>query len=193
MARLSASIIALALGLAAAMALVSCGSSGSAELLPGSTARQINSNLSQVEQLAGEGECVGAEDAAAAVSGQIESLNGVDARLKQALSEGATRLNEVVAACEETTEETTEPVEPLEEAESEEEEEKAKGEKAEKGEKEAEKEKKEEEPEETEESTEGPTLPPQSNGKGEEKGGGPPVEPPSQSGGVGPGAPVEED
>jgi peptidoglycan hydrolase CwlO-like protein len=182
MGRLSASILALALGLAAAIALVSCGGGESADLLPGSTASQITSNLDQVEQLAGEGECVGAENAAAEVSNQVESLTGIDTKLKQALSEGAARLNEVVAACEEaTTEEPLETEESLEEAEAEEDKEKEE----EKAEKEAEKaeKKNEEKPkkeEESEESTEGPTLPPS---KGNEESGGPP------SGGVGPGAP----
>lgn len=185
MGRLTASVLALFLGLAAALALASCGSGESAELLPGSTASQINSNLDQVQQLAGEGECVGAEDAASAVSNQIESLTGVDAKLKQALSEGAARLQQVVASCEEA-EEPEETAEPIEEPESEEE--KEKPEKPEKP-------KKDEEPvEEPEEEDEGPTLPPQSNGKGEEKGGGPPpteAEPPS--GGVGPGLSVGEE
>jgi hypothetical protein len=192
MGRLSASLLAFFLGLAAAMALVSCGGGDSTELLPGSTAREITSNLDQVEQLAGEGECIGAEDAAAAVSDQIESLNGVDAKLKRALSDGAARLNEVVTACEEaTTEETSEPLETLEEAETEEDKEKQK--EKEKPEKPEKPEKEDEPAEEPEETTEGPTLPPQSNGKGEEKGGGPPAEPPSESGGVGPGAPVGEE
>jgi hypothetical protein len=186
MGRLSASILASALGLAAAMALVSCGGGSSADLLPGSTASQINSNLDQVEQLAGQGECVGAQNAAAEVSTQVESLTGVDAKLKQALSEGAARLNEVVAGCEEATiEEPLEAEESLEEAEAEEDKEKEE----EKAEKEAEKEEKKNEEkskkeEESEESTEGPTPPP-SKGKGHEEAGGPP------SGGVGPGAPRE--
>ncbi|MDX6589878.1 MAG: hypothetical protein QOI84_1152 [Solirubrobacterales bacterium] len=175
MGRLSASILVFALGLAVAMALVSCGGSSSADLLPGSTASQINSNLDQVEQLAGEGECVGAQNAAAEVSTQVESLAGVDAKLKQALSEGAARLNEVVAGCEEaTTEEPLETEESLEEAEAEEAKEKEEKKNEEKPKKE----------EESEESTEGPTLPP-SKGKGHEEAGGPP------SGGVG--APKEGD
>ena len=106
MGRLTASLLALALGTAASLCLLACGGGGGADLLPGATASEINSNLDQVERLAGEGDCVGAQDAAAAVSGQIEALGGVDKRLKQALREGATRLNEVVAACEETVEET---------------------------------------------------------------------------------------
>ncbi len=44
-----------------------------------------------------------------------------------------------------------------------------------------------EEAEDTEEEGGGPTLPPQSNGKGEEEGEGPPEEAEPPSGGVGPG------
>jgi len=101
--------LALALGCAAAFALASCGGGEDAKLLPGATAREITENLDAVEQLAGEGECVGAANEAQEVSFQIEALSGVDPKLKQALEAGATRLNEVVAECDETTTETTEP------------------------------------------------------------------------------------
>jgi hypothetical protein len=184
--RLSASLIVVSLAAAAALGLVACGGGDSAELLPGETADEINTNLDQVEQLATEGDCLGASDAAQAVSLQVEALGGVDAELKQALQEGATRLNEVVAGCEEATTEE-EPVEEIEEAEEPEEEER-KG-KPEKPKKEA----KEPSEEETE-----PSLPPQAEGKakGPEK-----LEeeaPPSESGGtpaggVSPGVPAEGD
>ncbi|HEY4779368.1 MAG TPA: hypothetical protein VIH47_07240 [Solirubrobacterales bacterium] len=105
MGRLSASLLALSLGAVAALGLVACGSSGKADLLPGNTANEITANLDQVKSLATEGDCVGAEDAAQAVSAQIEALGGVDKRLKLALQEGASRLNEVVASCEEAPEE----------------------------------------------------------------------------------------
>jgi outer membrane biosynthesis protein TonB len=187
MGRLSAPLLALALAAVAALGLVACGSSDSADLLPGDTASEITSNLDQVEQLAGEGDCIGAADAAQAVSAQVEALGGVDKKLKLALQEGATRLNEVVAGCEEAPveEEELPAIEPAEELE--EVEEKEKPEKQEKPKKEA------EEPEETE--TE-PTLPPQAEGKakGQEKG---EAEAPVESGGgtpsggVGPGAAVE--
>jgi septal ring-binding cell division protein DamX len=113
MGRLSALLTSLALLACAALALSACGSD-SADLLPGETASEINSNLDQVRQLADEGDCGGAESAAAAVGEQIEGLGGVDAKLKEALSEGAGRLNEVVSECAaaepeeaEETEETT--------------------------------------------------------------------------------------
>ncbi len=190
MGRLSATMLALALAASAALGLVACGGGG-ADLLPGSTAGEINSNLDQVEQLAAEGDCVGAQDAAQAVSDQIEALGGVDAKLKQALREGATRLNEVVAGCEESEEESEPAIENAIEPEE--------GEEREKPGKPAKlKPKPEPEGEEAAEETKTtPALPPQAEGKakGHEKqeeaaapvetGGGTP------SGGVGPGAPVE--
>ncbi len=100
--------LALALGCAAAFALASCGGGEDAKLLPGATAREITENLDAVEQLAGEGECVGAANEAQEVSAQVETLSGVDPKLKQALEAGAARLNEVVAECSETATETTE-------------------------------------------------------------------------------------
>jgi outer membrane biosynthesis protein TonB len=184
MGRSSASLIVISLAVAAALGLVACGG-GDAELLPGETANEISSNLDQVEQLADEGDCLGASDAAQEVSLQVEKLNGVEAELKQALQEGAARLNEVVASCEEvaTEEETLPAIEEAEEPEDEEREEKA--------EKPAKPEKDEQEPTEEEED-----LPPQAEGeaKGHEKqeeeapvesGGGTP------SGGVGPSVPAE--
>lgn len=187
MGRLSASLLALALGVAAAVALAACGSSGGADLLPGATASQINSNIDQVQTLVGEGECIGAENAAAAVGQQVEELTGVDKKLKQALSEGATRLNEVVAECEETgpseaEEREAEEAEALEAAENEE------AEKHEKSEKEKKKPKKEaKEPKEEKEPPVEPEPPAQ-----EEGGETPPFEPGggTGSGGVGPGTPA---
>jgi hypothetical protein len=186
MGRLSAALLVLALSAVAALGLTACGSGGSADLLPGDTASEITSNLDQVEQLAGEEDCVGAEDAAQAVSSQVEALDGVDAKLKQALHEGATRLNELVASCEEeeAVEETVPSIEPAEELEAEDEKEKpTKPEKPEKEEKET--------PEEPDS-----TLPPQA--KGEAKGHEeqeeevpPPVESGgTPSGGVGPATPA---
>lgn len=189
MARLSALFLAFLLGAAAAVGLVSCGGGEGADLLPGTTADQIESNLEEVERLADEEDCVGAEGAVAEVTAQIEELQGVDLKLKAALQEGTARLSEVVGGCEEeTTEEETEPtVETDVEAEVEDEEKpkKEKPEKEGKGE------------EEPSEEDEGPELPSQSNGKGEEKGGGestPPPESPAEtppSGGVGPSVGVE--
>jgi len=187
-ARLSASLLALALGAVAALGLLGCGSGDSADLLPGSTAGEITANLDQVKELATAGDCVGAEEAAQAVSIQIEDLGGVDKKLKQTLRQGATRLNELVADCVEVEPEETEPtIEPAEELEAEEPKEKPeKAEKPEKSEK--------EEPEAT--ATE-PTLPPQAEGKAkghekQEEAEAPPVEPSggTPAGGVGPATPA---
>jgi outer membrane biosynthesis protein TonB len=192
--RLSASILAIALGALAALGLVACGSGDGPELLPGGTASEITSNLDQVKELATAGDCIGAEAAAQAVSTQIEDLDGVDPKLKQSLREGATRLNEVVAGCveapEEFEEETSPAVDEAEEPEAKEKKPKAeKPEKTEKPEKEA--------VEPTEETS--PTLPPQAEGKakGHEKQEeaeeeAPPVETGggTSAGGVGPAAPA---
>jgi hypothetical protein len=192
MGRLSALLLAFLVGVGSAVGLASCGGGGGDDLLPGTTAEQIESNLEQVQQLAAEEDCIGAEDAVASVTAEVEELEGVDLKLKAALQEGTARLSEVVGRCdEETTSEETEPsLEPDVEAEVEEEEKKPKKEKPEK----------EEEPSESEgpAEDEDPELPPQSNGKGEEKGKGGP-EPPAEtepeetppSGGVGPSVGVE--
>jgi len=195
MARLSAVFLAFLLGAASAVGLVSCGAGSDAELLPGTTADQIESNLDQVSELAGEDDCIGAEDAVAEVAAEVEELEGVDLKLKAALQEGTAKLSEVVGRCDEET--TSEEAEPTVESDvggdDLEEEKKPKKDKAEKDEKEPAESK--EEPSEGE----GPTLPPQSNGQGEENGQGggePPAEsepeetPPS--GGVGPSVGVEE-
>lgn len=189
MGRLSAFLLALLLGGASAVSLVSCGGGNDAELLPGTTASQIESNLDQVKQLAAEGDCIGAEDAVANVAAEVEELQRVDRELKAALQEGTAKLSEVVSECEETSEETEPSIEPNVGAEELEEEKKPKKEKPDKEPKEP-----KEEPTEPEE---GPELPPQSNGKGEEKGkGGSPAPEPEEeapsSGGVGPGVGVGE-
>lgn len=186
--------LALALGVLAAIALTSCGGGEDAKLLPGNTAQEISENLDSVKQFAGEGECVGAENAAQEVSAQVEGLDGVDEKLKQALQRGAEKLSEVVVACEETE---TEAVAPADEAPSTEEEDELppglekkaekEQEKEEKAlEKEAEKQEKEQEKEEKEAPPATPTTPTETT-----------VEPPSEggtgaSGGVGPAAPVGE-
>ena len=190
MARLSALLFAFLLGVTGAVGLASCGGGCDADLLPGTTAEQIESNLDQVEELAAEEDCIGAEDAVAAVTAEVEELEGVDLKLKAALQEGTAKLSEVVSRCEEEAEEETEPSpEPDVEAEVEDEK-KPKKEKPEKEDKEP------AEPKEETGEGEGPELPPQSNGKGEEKGGGPETEPEGEetppSGGVGPSVGVEE-
>lgn len=191
-------ILALALGGAAAFALVSCGGGDDAQLLPGNTAQEISENLDSVKQFVGEGECVGAANAAQEVSAQVEDLGGVDPKLKQALQGGAAKLNEVVATCVETE---TEAVAPASEAPSTEEEDELPPGLEKKAEKEREKEEKtlekEEEKQEKDEEKEAPPATPTTPTETT------PAEPttpapPSEgggtgaSGGVGPGAPVGE-
>jgi hypothetical protein len=192
MPRVPALLLALALG-TAALALASCGGGKDARLLPGETAREITANLDTVQQLSAEGDCAGADSAAQQVGEQIEALEGVDTKLKRALEAGATRLNEVIATCEEEPVEAVAPaVVPSEEEEGGGEEKPPK-EKA-NGEKEA----KSQEEQAPEPPAEEPSLPPQAKGEGkglngeqgppsgEEGGGGGP------SGGVGPGSPAGE-
>jgi hypothetical protein len=178
----------LAIGLTAAttLALTACGGED-AKLLPGETAREITANLDTVQQLSDEGDCLGAESAAQQVGEQIEALEGVDAKLKRALEEGAVRLEEVIASCEESTTEAIAPAQIP--TEPEEDEGKAPKEKPGK--------EKEAKPKEEETPESPPSLPPQAKGEGKglENGHGPPpVEEESEessSGGVGPGAPAE--
>jgi outer membrane biosynthesis protein TonB len=184
-------ILALALGVIAALGLVSCGGGEDAKLLPGNTAEEISENLDSVKQFAGEGECIGAENAAQEVSNQVEALDGVDPKLKQALQRGAEKLSEVVVSCEETE---TEEIEPTEEAPSTEEEDQLPPGLEKKAEKEREKEEKALEKEEEKQEKEvppptTPTTPTETT----------PAETPTTpaegdtgaSGGVGPAAPVE--
>jgi outer membrane biosynthesis protein TonB len=172
-------LTAFALAIAAATALASCGGEEDAQLLPGSEAREITANLDAVEQLASEGECSGAEEAAGQVSAQVESLEGVDAELQRALERGAARLNAVLASCEEEEVEEPEPAPETSEGDDEDEEKEREKEEKER-EREEEKAEKEAEQEEKEEEREPPPA--------EE------VEPPADpSGGISPGAAVEED
>jgi hypothetical protein len=188
MRRLSANKLPLLLSVALLAMLSSCGSGE--DLLPGETAREINSNLDRVRSYVGEGDCLHAEDAVAQVVAQVEGLDGVAPKLKSALQQGAARLSEVVEQCEEEEEEAEPSPQSAVEGHELEEEEKRQEKQGEKEAKEAEKAEKEAEKEESK--SEGPTLPPQANGEGEEKGKGgePPAEAPTESpgaGGIGPG------
>lgn len=199
MGRLSALLVALVLGGVSAVALTACGGGSDAKLLPGAKASQIESNLDQVKQLAGGGDCIGAENAVAAVSAEVEELHEVAPKLKAALQEGTAKLSEVISRCEEEAgEEEAEPSQERavedEELEQEELEAEDKAQKAqEKVEKQQQKEEEKAEAPETEEGE----LPPQSEGKakGHEEAAPPPSspEPPgeSESGGVSPGVGVE--
>lgn len=186
MRRLAAFLLAVSLCAATAVSLASCGGGKDAKLLPGTTAQEITENLDLVGQYAEEGECVGAADAAGEVSTQIEALGGVDPKLKETLQRGATRLNEVVAGCEESS---TEAVEPPSEDTTEGKEPPGQGKEPPGQEKKAEKEReKEEKAQEKQEPPEPPTTPTETT----------PEEsvPPTESGGTGapggvsPGAPA---
>jgi hypothetical protein len=187
MTRLGRSLPIAATTLALAAFLASCGGGG-AKLLPGATARDITANLSTVKQLADEGDCVGAESAAQQVDEQVEALTGVDAKLKQALEKGATRLNEVVATCEETITETVAPTTVPTQTVPE----KPKKEPKEKKSEEKEGEEEAVVPSEEEGEEVPPSLPPQANGKA--KGHEPPAEEEGPaSGGVSPNSTVGEE
>jgi hypothetical protein len=187
MPRIAAYAIAIALGAAAALALVSCGGSGDAKLLPGQTAAEITQNLDAVKQLAAERECASAQDQALQVSTQVESLGDVDPKLKQALVQGAERLNEVVGTCEEETVEEpveTETLPPVVESTE------AKPGKGKEKKEEGPPEPSEPEEAETTEEAEENGLPPQA--EGEAKGHGvPPGHEEAPSGGIGPGHEAE--
>ena len=113
MARLALPVLALALGAAAAVGLVSCGGRSDKGLLPGDTADQIVSNLDRVDQLASQGSCASAAVEVATIQGQIASLPAsVDPRLRDRLTAGAQRLATVVnspGACETSTTTSSEP------------------------------------------------------------------------------------
>lgn len=190
MPRLPASSLVLAIAALAAFGLTACGEED-AQLLPGETAREITANLDTVQQLSDEGDCVGAESAVQQVGEQIEAVEGVDRKLKQALEEGAARLEEVIVECEEVETESIAPAEIPPEEESDDEEPEGKEKQAKPG--------KEEEAPDTPATS--PPLPPQADGEGKglEKEDGPPPdeeEAPeegggeSPSGGVSPGSPA---
>lgn len=106
--------------LAVGLLLASCGGGGGDELLPGTTADQINSNLDQVRASFEQGDCERAEDGVANVSTEVDELGKVDARLKKALRQGAAKLSEVVSTCradEEEREQAAEEAELEEQAE----------------------------------------------------------------------------
>lgn len=195
--------------LAVGLLLAACGGGGGDELLPGTTADQINSNLDQVRASFEQGDCERAEDGVANVSTEVEELGKVDARLKKALKQGAAKLSEVVSTCraeEEEREQAAEEAELEEQAEIEAEEAAAEEEAFEKEQKAEEREEKKAAKEKAEEHAEQPG--PSEEGeeaKGKAKGhekqeeietpveGEEEVTPPGggPAGGIGPGAEVE--
>ncbi|MCW2978979.1 MAG: hypothetical protein JWO14_706 [Solirubrobacterales bacterium] len=96
--RVRAAALILA-ALAVGLLLSACGGGGNGELLPGTTADQITSNLDQVQESYESGDCEKAETAVAQVSTEVDDLNKVDVELKKALKNGALKLSEVVNSC----------------------------------------------------------------------------------------------
>jgi membrane protein involved in colicin uptake len=101
--RVRAAALILA-ALAVGLLLSACGGGGNGELLPGTTADQITSNLDQVRESYESGDCERAETAVAQVSTEVDDLNKVDVELKKALKNGALKLSEVVNSCGEAEE-----------------------------------------------------------------------------------------
>jgi outer membrane biosynthesis protein TonB len=206
MGRLRAATLLLA-ALAAGLLLAACGSDSSNELLPGTTAKQIESNLDQVRSNAGEGNCEAAEEAVAEVSTEIDGLQKVDKELKKALKQGAAKLSELVSSCgvkeeeeEQAKAEKEEEVEEEEQAALEAEEDEAAEEEAEKEQKAEERDEKAKEKAEKHAEQPGPSEEGEESGpKGHEE---EEIEPPTEeevtppteggaAGGIGPGAEVE--
>jgi hypothetical protein len=207
MGRLRAASLLLA-ALAVGLLLAACGSNSGAELLPGTTADQINSNLDLVRESVDSENCEEAEDASAEVSTEVDELHKVDAKLKEALKQGAAKLSEVVSSCSAPEEEKEAAEEKAAAKEAEAEQEAFEDEEAEAEEEAFEKEQKAEEREEEKalQKAEKEAEQPEPPGQGEEVGKGkesqeeavePPTEevtPPSEgggAGGIGPGAAVE--
>jgi hypothetical protein len=209
--RVRAAALILA-ALAVGLLLSACGGGGNGELLPGTTADQITSNLDQVLASYESGDCEKAEDAVAQVSTEVDDLNKVDVELKKALKNGALKLSEVVNSCgeaEEAEEAKAEEKAEEEQAQTESEEAEAEEEAFLEEQKEAEREEKIEEKAAKEEEKEEPPTGGEQSPKGEAKGlekqeeetVPPPTEEPEEltppaagggpAGGVGPGAAVE--
>jgi hypothetical protein len=98
MGRLRAATLLLAV-LAVGLLLSACGSNSNGELLPGTTADQINANLDLVRESNENGDCEKAELTVAEVSDEIDELTKVNKKLKAALAQGAEKLSEVVYHC----------------------------------------------------------------------------------------------
>jgi hypothetical protein len=212
MGRFRAASLLLA-ALAVGVLLAACGSNSGAELLPGTTADQINSNLDLVRESVDAERCEEAEEAVTKVSTEVDELHKVDKKLKEALTQGAAKLSEVVSRCSAPEKEAEAEKSAEEEAEAEEEalaaeEAEAEEEAFEKDQKAEERELKEQE--KAQKQAEKEAEQPEPPDEGEESGKGkesqeetvePPVEeevtPPSEgggpggAGGIGPGAAVE--
>jgi hypothetical protein len=100
--RVRAAALILA-ALAVGLLLSACGG-GNGKLLPRATADKINSQVDQVWESYESGNCEKAEVGVAQVSTEVDDLNKVDAKLKNALKNGALKLSQVVSSCGEAEE-----------------------------------------------------------------------------------------
>jgi hypothetical protein len=107
-----AGIAALLAGLALASLLAGCGEDRS-NLIPKDTADSLVAKISEVQRLAANGDCFEANDVAASVQAEVESLDDdIDIRLKRSLVNGVNQLQSFVSDPEKCTESETTTVEP---------------------------------------------------------------------------------
>ena len=115
MPRSLALIVSAALGVASALAVVSCGGDGEIEnKLTRGDAQSLLSEIQQVRQSFNDGDCTSAEVDADGLVAEVEGLpRSVDEDLRRALRNGARQLALLVQQeCEEPTEPTTTEEEP---------------------------------------------------------------------------------
>jgi hypothetical protein len=100
--------IAASLVVVAAGSLGACGdSSDNSGLLSRASASELRSTLGQVEQTLQNGDCDGAQEQLGRLEQQVASLNSVGADLRDALTSGVNRLEQLVTEeCQTSTAET---------------------------------------------------------------------------------------
>lgn len=86
---------ALALGLACAVMVASCGGGGGT--LASATSQQLLDALDQIQTDVDSGNCTGAGDKATSIASQIEARTDIDAKLKTALVDGFQRVAELAS------------------------------------------------------------------------------------------------
>jgi hypothetical protein len=78
--------------------LAACGeSSDDSKLLTASSAAELRTTLAEVQQNVENGDCTGAQQQVALLDQQVTSLAGVDANLRDALTSGVSRLQQLVS------------------------------------------------------------------------------------------------
>jgi hypothetical protein len=97
----------------ACASLSACGGDSNSKLLSPSSASELRSTLAQVQQDVQNGDCTSAQERLSALDQQVNSLDRIDADLRDALVSGTSRLQQLVAekcqAPATTSEGTTEP------------------------------------------------------------------------------------